>query len=236
MNLKLLFACALTALAVLVPKQSRADESPLPRPGSDPGGDLFPTPGRLTVSAGTGLPFLGIAEAGIGVGSGFAVGVIGGITPSVLTAGIRPRFRLRVGDGYSLMLVVPMLYYPGATAPGPGNIGRTSWVLARPELLFDAPLGSRWHLAGGMGLIAAASTLALANKLGGNQFVVPGYGAGEDSFAGGLWNTLCFHTSYALGPSTHLFAEGSLVLSGVVPASDVGGPPIVLTTGLQHTF
>ena len=51
-----------------------------------------------------------------------------------------------------------------------------------------------------------------------------------------MWNTLAFHSSYALAPATHLFAEGSLVLAGVVPADNVGGPPIVVNVGVQHTF
>ena len=41
---------------------------------------------------------------------------------------------------------------------------------------------------------------------------------------------------YALGPATHLFAEGSLVLSGIRLADNVGGPPIVVNIGAQHTF
>ena len=41
---------------------------------------------------------------------------------------------------------------------------------------------------------------------------------------------------YALDPATHLFAEGSLVLSGVALADNVGGPPFVATLGLQRTF
>jgi hypothetical protein len=236
---RLLTASLLSLSLALASGPSRASEpdATVTTPKSD--GDLFPTPGRLSLSAGTGLPFLGIAEAGIGITRGVAVGVIGGITPSVLTAGIRPRFRVGLGDHTGLMLVVPMLYYPSASAPGPGNIGKTTWVLARPELLLDGRLGDRVHVAGGMGFVAAASTVALGNKLAGNNFAVPAYGgSGSESmnFAGGLWNTLCFHTSYSLRPDSHLFLEGSLVMSGVVPADNVGGPPIVITAGVQHTF
>jgi hypothetical protein len=245
-SLKSFFAVALTLIVSLSSAKSRADDAPspagveTPRPTVyPPDGDLFPTPGRLSTSAATGLPFLGIGEVGVGITRGIAIGVIGGITPSVLTAGVRPRFRVRVSDRVALMLVIPMLYYPSASAPGPGNIGSTSWVLARPELMLDGAIGARFHVAGGMGLIAAASTLALANKLEGKEFAVPAYGgSGEDKmgFAGGMWNTLAFHSSYALGGDTHLFAEGSLVLSGIVPADNVGGPPIVVTFGVQHTF
>jgi hypothetical protein len=132
-----------------------------------------------------------------------------------------------------------MLWYPKASAPGPGNIGNSSWVLTRPELLLDGTVTERLHVAGGMGIIAAASTEAIDNKLRGREFAVPAYAGSTETkkgFAGGVWNTLAFHSSYALGPATHLFAEGSLVLSGVVPAENVGGPPIVVNFGAQHTF
>jgi hypothetical protein len=240
------FTFAVASLLALASATSRASEpvlaapeAPAPSAAYDPDGDLFPTSGRLSLSAGTGLPFLGIGEVGVGITRGFAIGVLGGVTPSVLTAGIRPRVRVRLGDHLALMLVVPMLYYPSASAPGPGNIGSTSWVLARAELSLDATITERFHLAGGMGIIAAASTLALANRLEGKAFVVPGYGmsaADTEGFAGGLWNTVCFHASYAVRPRTHLFAEGSLVMSGVVPAENVGGPPLVVTMGVQQTF
>jgi hypothetical protein len=54
-------------------------------------------------------------------------------------------------------------------------------------------------------------------------------------FAGGIWNTLSSRVSYRLAEPTSLFAEATLVLMGVVPAQ-VGGPPVVVTIGAQHTF
>lgn len=235
----------LATLLLLVPLTARAGELPAEAPAPPapvayhPNGDLFPKPLRPSVSAATGLPFLGIAEVGMGITNGFAMGVVGGITPSVLTAGIRPRFRVRATERVAFMLNMPMLWYPKASAPGPGNIGNSSWLLTRPELMLDGTLSDRLHFAGGMGIIAAASVEAIDNKLQGKEFAVPAYdGATETKkgFAGGVWNTLCFHGSYALGPATHLFAEGSLVLAGVVPAANVGGPPIVVNLGVQHTF
>jgi hypothetical protein len=257
-----LLARVLPAFVFLFPVTSRASEAPAPgeasstppagdvRPASTAevpppaspygaNGDLFPTPGHPSLSAATGLPFLAIGEVGIGITQGLAVGVIGGVTPSVLTAGIRPRFRVRVSEHYALMLSVPMLWYPKASAPGPGNVGSTAWVLARPELMLDVSPDPRWHVAGGVGLIAAASTLALGNKLRGREFAVPAYGDSMDTrvgFAGGIWDTLCMHASYALDPPTHIFAEGSLVFSGIALADNVGGPPVVVTAGMQRTF
>ena len=239
--MKRLSAAVLALASLIVPALAHADESETPRPTTPyhRNGDLFPTPGRPSVSAATGLPFFGIAEVGMGVTNGFAVGIVGGITPSVLTAGVRPRFRVHASERVAFMLNMPMLWYPKASAPGPGNIGNSSWLLTRPELFVDGTVTDRLHVAGGMGIIAAASIEALDNKLQGKEFAVPAYSGSTETkkgFAGGVWNTLAFHSSYALAPATHLFAEGSLVLAGVVPADNVGGPPIVVNVGVQHTF
>jgi hypothetical protein len=199
-------------------------------------GDLFPAPGHATAAAATGLPFYGIGEFGFGFTGGVAVGVIGGVTPSVWTVGLRPRFRVGIGSRTSLVLVAPILYYPEASAPGPGNIGSASWVLTRPELFLDEGVGNRWHLAGGMGIVAAAATEALGEALTGHKFAMPPYNGSPDprhGFAGGVWNTVCARASFALSGSAHLFLESSLVLDGWVPADNVGGLPIVVTLGGQ---
>jgi len=239
--MKRLSAAVFTTASLFCSLAARAGEleASSETPAYHPNGDLFPKPLRPSVSAATGLPFLGIAEVGMGVTNGFAIGVVGGITPSVLTAGVRPRFRVRATEHVAFMLNMPMLWYPKASAPGPGDIGNSSWLLTRPELMVDAAVTDRLHVAGGMGIIAAASIEALDNKLQGKEFAVPAYAGGAETkkgFAGGVWNTLAVHSSYALAPATHLFAEGSLVLAGVVPADNVGGPPIVVNVGVQHTF
>jgi hypothetical protein len=201
-------------------------------------GDLFPPAGHATMAGATGLPFYAIGEAGFAFGDGVTLGAIGGVTPSVWTFGIRPRFRVAIGPRTAFVLVAPILYYPRASAPGPGNIGSTTWVLTRPELFFDGAIGRRWHVGGGMGLVAAAATEALGESLTGHRFALPPYNGSDPrhGFAGGVWNTLCARTSVAIDAGTHLFLESSLVLSGFLPANDVGGPPIVVTLGAQHTF
>ncbi|WP_146648103.1 hypothetical protein [Labilithrix luteola] len=231
---------AVVAAVTLCSPVARADEA-----GAEAGavesskGDLFPGERRMSVSGATGLPFLAIAEVGVGVTDGFAIGAIGGITPSVVTAGIRPRVRLRTSERTALVLSAPMLYYPKASAPGPGNIGTTSWVLTRTELFFDAALSDRLRVAGGMGFIAAASTEALGQFVRGRDFAMPAYNGEPGAtrgFAGGLWNTVAARSSYAFGDRTHVFAEGSIVMQGIALAEGVGGPPVVVTTGLQHAF
>lgn len=202
-------------------------------------GDLFPRAGRPTVAAATGLPFLGIAEVGAGVTDHFAVGVVGGITPSVLTAGVRPRLRLPTGERTALVLVAPILWYPKASAPGPGNVGTSSWILTRTELLFDGAVSDRWRVAGGMGFVAAASLEALGQLFSGRDFAMPPYDGSNEArrgFAGGIWNTVAARASYALADDSHLFAESSLIMQGVRPAEGVGGPPVVVTVGAQHAF
>jgi hypothetical protein len=235
------FALHVALLLLLVPQTATAAEvtpaSASEAPRSE--GDLFPGRRRPTVSAATGLPFLGIAEVGLGITDGFAIGAIGGITPSVVTAGIRPRFRIRTTERTRLVFVAPMLWYPKASAPGPGNVGKSSWVLTRAELFFDGAIGERWHLAGGTGLIAAASLEALDQFVQGKEFAMPPYNGSTEArkgFAGGLWNTLAARSSYALSPDWHLFAESTVVLQGIALAEGVGGPPFVFNVGAQHSF
>jgi hypothetical protein len=234
-----LLTCLALSVAVGVADAAEPEGRARVEPPVETTGDLFPGAGRVTVSAASGLPFLGIGEVGLGVTNGFALGVIGGVTPSVLTAGLRPRLCVATGRRTSLMLVVPMLYYPQASAPGPGNVGSTSWVLARPEIFFEDALNERWQVAFGMGIIAAASTEALGQLAAGRPFAVPAYDGASDTkrgFAGGVWNTVSARGSFATSRRTHLFAEASLVMAGVVPAENVGGPPVVVTVGVQHAF
>lgn len=175
----------------------------------------------------------------MGVTNGFAIGAVGGVTPSVWTLGIRPRARLATSEHTALVLNAPMLYYPKASAPGPGNIGATSWMLTRTELFLDGALGERWHLAGGMGFIAAASTEALGNFFAGKDFTMPAYNGSTESkrgFAGGIWNTVATRGSYAFSAQTHLFFETTVVMQGIALAEGVGGPPLVVNIGAQHSF
>jgi hypothetical protein len=159
------------------------------------------------------------------------------MAPSVPTAGIRPRLRIATSRHTSLVFIAPMLWYPSAT-PGPSNAGGSSWLVARPEVFFDGAVGERWHVAGGTGVIGAAATEAIGQLFGGRTVVMPAYNASTAStkgFAGGIWNTLSSRASYLLADQTHLFAEATLVLMGFEPAQ-VGGPPVVVTLGAQHTF
>jgi hypothetical protein len=228
----------LVVTMLLPARAALAEEPDRPRVSASKD-DLFPGGGHPTVAAAAGLPFLGIAEVGIGVTNGFAIGVVGGITPSVVTAGIRPRFRVETGSRTAFELVAPMLYYPSASAPGPGNVGTSSWVLTRPELFWGGRIGERWTLMGGMGVVAAASTEAIDESIHGRKFEMPAYDGDPHAtkgFAGGIWNTIGSRASYRFAEESRLFAEAGVVMKGVVPADDVGGPPIVVEFGVQHAF
>jgi hypothetical protein len=157
-------------------------------------------------------------------------------------AGVRPRFSVHASERTSFVLNVPILYYPTTSTPG-GPFGNTSWLLARAELFLDRAIGSRWHLAGGLGFVAAGSTKAIGDLVSGHEVVMPPYDGHPQAttptkgVAGGLFNTFAGRGSYALGPDTHLFVEASLVMKGIVPAADeIGGPPLVLNMGVQHAF
>jgi len=224
------------------------EDSEAPAAAQPSNGDLFPAAGHATAAIATGVPFLGVAEIGYGFTNGFALGAIGGValayvpgqpTPSVPTAGIRPRLRIATSQHTSLVLIAPALYYPSARTGTTGD-GDSSWLVARPEIFFDGAVGDRWHVAGGTGFIAAVSTEALGQLAGGRTVVMPPYNTSAGApatkgFAGGIWNTLSTRESYMLSERTHLFAEGTVVLMGVGLAQ-VGGPPVVVTVGAQHTF
>ena len=235
-------ASILACLALLLVASTAHAESPTDAPAAPPDdtrGDLFPEAGQLSASAATGLPFVGIAEGGVGITNGVAAGVVGGITPTGLwTLGVRPRFRVATGERTALVLVTPILYYPrGAEAPG--QTSDAPWMLARVELSFDTRIGARWHASGGMGLIGVASTEALGQVLRGDSPKLPAYDGNPDAkrgVAGGLFNTVAARGSYALDERTRLFAEASLVLEGVKPAKDVGGLPLVTNVGVQRAF
>jgi hypothetical protein len=245
---RLAAVAAVLSLSSIASATPPADsETPAVPPPSN--GDLFPMAGHATAAAATGMPLLGIAEIGYAFTDWFALGAIGGIalayvpgqpTPSVPTAGIRPRLRIATSQSTSLVLIAPALYYPSARTGTTGD--DSAWLVARPELFFDGAVGERWHVAGGTGFIAAVSTEALGQVAAGHTVVMPPYNTTASSstpatkgFAGGIWNTLSTRGSYRLSEQTHLFAEGTVVLMGVALAQ-VGGPPVVVTVGAQHTF
>src|SRR3954454_11982914 len=78
---------------------------------AQPSDYLFPGAGHASATMSTGVPFLAIGELAYGITDRFAVGAIGGITPSVVGVGVRPRFSLVQSGAWRAVLVVPTLYY-----------------------------------------------------------------------------------------------------------------------------
>ncbi len=233
-----LLAFVVVVAVVAFSTRARATEAPSPK--TPPvHGDLFPGAGRPTVAAASGLPIVAVAEVGIGVTNGFVMGAVAGTSPDVWTAGLRPRMRLPTTERTALVLVSPLLFYPKSENAGTDAVGATPWVLARPELFFDSAIGERWHVAGGMGVIAAASTEALGRLVTGGELALPPYDGATEArrgFAGGVWNTVAARGSYALGPTTHAFAECSIIFKGVALAKEIGAAPVLFNFGLQRGF
>jgi hypothetical protein len=72
-----------------------------------------------------------------------------------------------------------------------------------------------------MGAIAAACT---------DSIVTLGK---EHTMEGGIWNTAGVGGALPLSSGTSVFAEGSLIMRGVVPANDwIGGMPVVAFAGV----
>lgn len=104
-------AAVLSLSGVASAASPEESEAPAASPSN---GDLFPAAGHATAAAATGVPFPAIAEIGYAFTNGFALGAIGGValayvpnlpTPSVPTAGIRPRLRVATSQHTSLVLI-----------------------------------------------------------------------------------------------------------------------------------
>jgi hypothetical protein len=105
--------------------------------------------------------------------------------------------------------------------------------MALPNLLVEQRYdnGARLHL--GAGVAAASCTDMMGSVLL----------HGEDAhgrpngFMGDVWATMTFGGSLPVGPSTSLFADMSLVTTGLIFHRDwIGGPPAIVTLGVEHTF
>src|SRR4051812_45014235 len=70
------------------------------------GDELFPGAGRGLLSVATGVPFLTMAEASVGVTQNLALGALAGFTPRVKAFGGRPRLRLVARERVNVSLVM----------------------------------------------------------------------------------------------------------------------------------
>jgi hypothetical protein len=198
------------------------DARELPRDGDY----LLPAPGTLTLSVGSGVPFLGVAELAYGVGRGFAVGGVLAATPDIggvqgtTALGLRPRGVLFRAGPWRATLVTSALFYP--SVPGFGG-DRDPWVLIRPEITIERRLESGAQVNFGLGVIAAACMESLLT-LGKEH---------DATVMGGVWNTVRVGGAIPVGGATRLFGEASLVMTGLVPARQwIGVVPVVAVVGV----
>ena len=204
---------ARTDLAAPERSERRKDDS-----SQRPDDYLLPGAGRVAASVATGVPFLAMGELAYGVGDGFAVGALAGVTPRVDGFGLRPRGVLFRLGRERIELVVPVLYYPATAQADP-------WLLARPTLSFEHafPSGARASL--GMGVVGASCIESIVT-LGREH---------DRKVMGGVWNTVGVAGALPIGRHTSLFGEVTAILAGVRPAGSdwIGGPPIVVALGVE---
>jgi len=220
--LRAFFAAGLTLSAfVFLSAPARAETLDAPASASAPGGDgLFPEGGHVTLGASTGVPFVGIGEVGYAFTDRFTLGAIGGITPSVVGAGVRPRLSIYEGGAYRVTLVMPILYYPKTHMSG-----EEPWFLTNPVLSLERRFGAvRAHA--GLGLVAAACADSLFEH------------DHASSFMGGVWNTVQIGGAWKVARATEVFGDAQLIMRGVRPAGDewIGGPPVVVALGVTQRF
>lgn len=225
------FAFALTLavaeLFVTTPCGADNDFSPA-------GDELFPGGGHGGAAAASGVPFVFMGEAALGVTDWLTMGALVGVTPRVNGVGGRPRARFYESHTARLSLVVPIIYYPRTN-----GIGGAPWILSKPTLLFEGRVGKRLRLMGGLGLVGAATMARLARTAGAEDFSDGAGGVrGYDSkrpVTMGLWWTPSVGAAFAATDTVDLFADASLILDGAgLAGSDwVGGPPVSFTVGIS---
>ena len=189
---------------------------------------LFPERGRLAATFSSGVPYLAIGEVAYGFSDRFALGVMGGVTPSTYGIGVRVRGVVADWGRAKLVLGTPLLYYP-ATHSSNGE----PWVLALPTLRLDLAASSRVHFHVEAGAALATCTGSLAALFGGKHSDDDGEG-----FMGGAWSVVGGGVAWQTGEKTVLFLDALLVSRGFRVANTgwIGGPPVVLTLGAKYAL
>jgi hypothetical protein len=222
---------ALGALTLLTMStaHARADESETVAP--EPQNDfLFPGGGRVSFTGTTGLPYSALGELSIGIGDRVALGgfVAGGPFGGGVATGINPRADVAHIGCARLVLEAPFVWYPDLE-------NTDNWVLARPDVRFEAAFGRlRVHVsAGAMGakMLGAARVQGPIAAYGGRNGLPSGVQQGA------IWNTAGTGVALALSARTSLFAEGFLILRG----ARVAGPewfalPLAAFLGVSTTL
>ncbi len=175
--------------------------------------------GRITLA--TGIPYVAIGEYAYGISDRVTVGVLAGVTPMVEGYGIRARAVLHEPHhGFRIYFCTPVLFYPKTK-----GLGGDPWWLARPNINFEwiTERGFRYKVGGG--LIAAASHHSLFGD------------PSAAKFAPDIWNSVHGGISFPIGSDATFQIEASLIMNGFRVADHwVGGPPVLLVTGISWSL
>lgn len=196
------------------------------------GDPLFPRKGKTMATVLTGIPFVGITEAAYGVTNRFAVGVTAGVLGNSAPGyGLRFRYVLaQPSDDFRIYAKAPVIYYPKAQPLGCSDC--EPWFLTWPTL------NAEWRLAGGIRLWTGVGVVAAAcaTTVLGNQEEKESMTEGRNE---GVWTTLQFGLSRPITRRMTFQLEVAPVFNGAKLASSrnwVGGPPVIVTTGLTFSF
>jgi hypothetical protein len=243
---RLLLACSLAALVGIAPRRASAEPTGLAfvahdgaapssapataQPPAQPADPFLPGAGHVALSLASGIPFAAVGEVAVGTTDWMAVSAIAGIadTGGVSAFGGSLHVAAFRRGRYELMLSVPVLYYPPAAVHDD-----IPWLLTNPSLVF----AYRWDRAsvyGGAGALFTTCVGGLAATFGGPP--VHDTQPLTHPMVNGAWDTLHLGGAYGLTPRVGLFAQTSLMLSGVEIAQSYAekvGPPVLALAGVR---
>jgi hypothetical protein len=221
---------------------------------------LFPSKNNSLVMAGTGIPFLGIAEYTYGFSNKFSAGILVGRTPIVPGYGIRIKGILyQKNDNFRVTAKTPILYYPATK-----DLGAEPWVLAWPTINTEWKFDSGIRVTAGAGIVAAACLNSLLGLEDEHHHIPENtqtseidhseghhHSTGEHhspeslmsvmpsaGFMGDVWNTIQTSVSIPIGNQFLFQSEIALVFDGTSLADKkwIGRYPVVLFMGVSYEF
>jgi len=216
---------------------------------------LFPRKGEQVLLAGTGIPYVGLAEYSYGFSKRVSIGLLAGTTPIVPGIGIRVKYLIsEYKNGNRLLLKTPILYYPRTR-----DLGGEPWILTWPTLTYEWRFKSGVRFGVGAGIVAAACVndlLGIEHKH--ENEMVDGHKTDmhdhhhehshgshtfheqhmDEGFMGDAWNTIQTSLVVPLSPRLNFISEFAVVLDGTKIADEkwVGRHPVILFLGVTHSF
>jgi hypothetical protein len=199
---------------------------------------LFPRFGQPAAALATGLPYVAITDATIGLGRYAALGALVGVTPRVLGLGLRPRFALPLSSALRVYAIAPLLLYPPTILNPP-------WVLARPTLALEGRATEALRVALGGGALWASSLLSrqgdevpLSYEAPSASEIAARRARGEEVNSQVLFWTLTASAALQITANDTVFLEVTTVMEDTHLAghrwTDFGGPPITFALGITH--